>query len=282
MQVKVIIGTVAFMITMMVFGYAALREQARLERFTDARVGRQIEAGAHLYENNCTNCHGVEGKAEECYDSSSGEPIGCIGLPLNYAPMLCGDESQRMAAMNWEGNKFSFIEATLTSGRYGTQMPTWSEQFGGPMRPDQIVDLTHFVLNWETEELCSAPIITYEWQETAEDFYAEFPDGDPTVGEELFLSYGCSGCHGTMDGSMAANVGPSLIDYPDVGGTRIEGYSAEEYLYESILYPSEFISQECPNGPCGGPPSAMPANFPLRMGENPQDLRDLMSYINQE
>lgn len=282
MQVKIIIGTVAFMITMMVFGYAALREQARLERFTDARTGRQIESGAHLYENNCTNCHGVEGKAEECYDPSSGESIGCIGLPLNYAPLLCGDTSLRMEALNWDGNKFSLIESTLTSGRFGTQMPTWSEQFGGPLRPDQIVDLTHFILNWETEELCSAPIVTFDWPETAEDFFVDFPEGDSANGEALYLSYGCSGCHGNFDDEASAVVGPWLGNFSEVGDTRVEGLSTEDYLYQSILEPSAFIVPECPTGPCAGPPSAMPANFPLRMGENPQDLRDIMSYILQE
>ena len=33
MQIKIVIGTIAFMLTMMVFGYSALREPARLERF---------------------------------------------------------------------------------------------------------------------------------------------------------------------------------------------------------------------------------------------------------
>ena len=30
MQIKIVIGTIAFMLTMMVFGYSALREPARL------------------------------------------------------------------------------------------------------------------------------------------------------------------------------------------------------------------------------------------------------------
>jgi mono/diheme cytochrome c family protein len=279
MQVKIIIGTVAFMISMMVLGYAALSEQARLERFTDARLGRQIEMGAHLYEQNCATCHGVHGKAEECYDPSSGDPIGCIGLPLNYQSLVCGDISMRMEALNWEGSKEAFIQSTLTSGRPGTEMPAWSEQFGGPMRPDQIVDLSHFVLNWETEELCSTPINLYEWPESVDDFAAEFPEGDAANGEQLFLTYGCTGCHGNMEDEGSATVGPWLGDIAETGSEFIEGYSAEDYVYESILDSSAFISPECPNAPCGGPPSAMPDNFALRMGENAQDLADLMTFL---
>lgn len=280
MQVKIIIGTVAFMLAMMVFGYAALREPARLERFTAARQARQIEAGAHLYFNNCASCHGVEGKAEECYNAATGEPEGCIGLPLNYAPLLCGDRSARMEAMNWTGTKEAFIQATIASGRYGTQMPTWSEQFGGPFRPDEVVDATQFVLNWQTEELCSAPVITFDWPEDVDVFFEEFSEGDPARGEELFLTYGCTGCHGNLEDQASAAVGPWLGDIEEVGATRIEGYTAPMYVYESILHPSAYIVEECPTGPCAGPPSAMPDNFPLRMGENPQDLADIMSYLN--
>lgn len=279
MQIKIIIGTVAFMLAMMVLGYAALREPARLVRFTEARVARQIQVGAHLYDANCTNCHGVEAKSEECYDASTGEPIGCIGLPLNYAPLLCGDISLRMEAMNWEGSKAAFINATLTSGRYGTQMPTWSQQFGGPLRPDQIEDLTQFILNYQTEELCSAPIITYDWPATYTDFDMEFPEGDAINGQDLFLSYGCTGCHGNLDDPASAAIGPWLGEIRVVGATRIEGVAADEYVYQSILHPSDYIVPECPTGPCAGPPSAMPDNFPLRMAENPQDLRDIMTYL---
>ncbi len=171
-------------------------------------MGREIEVGAHLYDGNCATCHGVEGKAEECYDASSGEPIGCVGLPLNYAPLLCGEPSLRMEAMNWEGTKDGFIRSTIASGRPGTVMPTWSEQFGGPFRNDQINNTAQFVLNWETEELCSTPIVVYDWPESVEEFNAEFPEGDAARGEELFLTYGCTGCHGNLEDETSALVGP--------------------------------------------------------------------------
>ncbi len=279
MQVKIIIGTVAFMISMMVLGYAALREPTRLERYTGARIGREIEVGAHLFDGNCATCHGVEGKAEECYDAGSGEPIGCIGLPLNYAPLLCGEPSLRMEAMKWEGTKDGFIRSSLASGRPGTEMPTWSEQFGGPMRNDQINNTAQFVLNWETEELCSTPIVVYDWPESVEDFDVEFPEGDAARGEELFLTYGCTGCHGNLEDETSAIVGPFIGNIAERGGTIIEGYTASDYVYESILDSNAHIAEQCPNGPCIGPPSAMPDNFALRMSENPQDFQDLMTFI---
>jgi hypothetical protein len=63
------------------------------------------------------------------------------------------------------------------------------------------------------------------------------------------------------------------------GATRVEGYTATDYLYESILEPNAFITEQCPTGPCLGPPSAMPANFAERMATSPQDLADIMAYL---
>ncbi|RMH01779.1 MAG: hypothetical protein D6706_01335 [Chloroflexi bacterium] len=277
MQVKVVIGTVAFMLTMMILGFAALREPARMEAFSRAAVGRSIETGAEIFANNCATCHGVNGEAKECYDTA-GNQIGCKGLPLNSKGLVCGDRPARLEAMNWVGSKEAFIKQTVAAGRVGTAMPTWSERFGGPMRDDQIDNVVAFVLNWESEELCSQPDITFDWPESVDDFLAEFPEGDAANGEALYLSYGCIGCHGdvTQEGSNA--VGPWLGEIAEVGATREEGKSAAQYVYESILDPNAFIAPDCPTGPCTSP-SAMPGNFAERMAANPQDMADLLTFL---
>jgi mono/diheme cytochrome c family protein len=281
MQIKIVIGTIAFMIAMMVLGYAALREPSRLERFTNAELGRSIEAGSEIFTNNCATCHGVDGTAQECYDAA-GNQIACQGLPLNYNALLCGDVSPRMEEMGWDGTKHDYVLTVVAAGR-GPIMPTWAEQFGGPFRPDQVQNVTNFVLNWESETLCSQPLVTYEWPEFAEEFLAGpdvTPPGDPVRGEELYtVTYGCAACHGSLDGATAAAIGPALIDIETEGATRVEGMDALNYVYHSILYPSDHIAPECPTGPCSGPPSAMPANFGSRMGENPQDMADMLSFL---
>lgn len=281
MSIKIIIGTIAFMMTMMVLGFAALREPARMERWTGADLGRSIEAGAHIFINNCATCHGVDGTAQECYDAN-GNQIACQGLPLNYNELLCGDISARMEAMGWTGSKANYVLTVVAAGR-GPIMPTWAEQFGGPLRPDQVQNVTNYVLNWENDELCAAPIITYEWPELAEEFLAG-PDvtqpGDAVRGQELYaVTYGCAACHGQIDDEASALIGPWLGNIEEVGGTRVEGETALQYVYHSILYPSDFISPECPTGPCAGPPSTMPANFGQRMGANPQDMADMLAYL---
>lgn len=277
MQVKVVIGTVAFMLTMIVFGYAALREPTRLEEFALASEARQIEVGAELYFNNCASCHGEEGLAQECYDAG-GNQVACQGIPLAHAPLLCGDRPDRLEIMSWQGSKEDFVYRTIAAGR-GAIMPVWSEQYGGPMRPDQVENVTSFVLNWESEELCSAPPEpNFDWPEVAEyDAFVEmFPTGDAERGAELYgVTYGCSGCHGDMADSDWNGTGPWLGNLVDNAPNRIPEYTPEQYLYESILYPNEYIVD-------GYSAGIMPGNFALRMGETeetPQDLRDIMAYI---
>lgn len=278
MQIKVVIGTIAFMLTMMVLGYATLREPARLEEFTHAEVGRSIEFGAELFAGNCATCHGVNGQAKDCPGQD-----GCLGLPLNDPGLVCGDVSARMEAMGWIGTKAAFIQTTISSGRPGYIMPAWLNEFGGSLRPDQVKNLADYVLNFESEELCAIPVYEYAWQATYEEFSAAFPEGDAAAGADTFLAYGCNACHGLPeDDTVVAAVGPELKNVGIDGATRIDGYTAQDYIYESILNPSAFISPECPNGPCSGPPSAMTANFGLRMGgseEMPQDMQDMITYL---
>ena len=281
MQIKIVIGTVAFMIAMMVLGFAALREPARLAAYTLAREARQIEAGAHLYKNNCVSCHGINGDAlEGCLNPNTGGS-DCIGLQINTAQLLCVPEgaetTPRLEAMMWTGSVESYIKAVVTVGR--NQMPVWSSRFGGPFREDQVENVSKFVANWASEELCSQPIITYDWPEAFADLLVEFPEGDPEVGASLYMTYGCAGCHGNLEDPATAVVGPWQGDLAQTSPTRIPGVSGVQYIYESILYPSDYIVEQCPNGPCSGPPSSMPANFGLRMAPNPQEMVDLMAYL---
>ncbi|MFO7537857.1 MAG: c-type cytochrome [Chloroflexota bacterium] len=277
MQVKIIIGTIAFMLTMIIMGFAALREPARMGQYTEIREGRQIEVGAKIYKDQCATCHGDEGRTQTCTDAA-GNPITCEGIPLNHGPLLCGDTSTRMETMGWEGTKYDFIKVTIAAGR-GQIMPTWSERYGGPMRDDQVEDVTRFVLNWESEELCAEPEFVYDWPELAEEFLAleEIEEGDPERGAELYSgTYACNSCHGAIDDPATASLGPWLGELPDVADTRVEGQDALQYTYESILYPGVFIVPDCPNGPCS---NVMPSNFGAQMGDNPQDMADIIAFL---
>lgn len=272
MQVKLVITTLAFMLTMIIFGYAALREPARMETFANAFEARKIEFGGDIYHNNCESCHGVNGKAEECYDAE-GEPAACAGRSLANRELLCGDRSARMDAMGWAGTKEGFISGTIHVGRAAQGMPTWGVDFGGPLEAYQVDYVTQYVLNFEGDLDCSTPVEIPEWPANV----AELPAGDAAAGAEKYeITYGCSACHGdpAVEGSNA--VGPWAGNFADLDEVRVAGYTAADYSYESILLPNAYISPDCPTGPCASP-SGMPDNFGLRMSF--QDMADIMAYL---
>lgn len=274
LQVKIIIGTIAFMLTMIILGFITIREPARLEEFTHAYDGRRIERGADIFANNCASCHGVNGKAEECYDTA-GEQQGCAGRPLNHPDLLCGGPSPRMENLDWTGTKLGLIQSTVTGGRPWAGMPTWGDDFGGPLQKNQVENVSLFVANWESDELCGNIVVVepVDWPASV----ADLPEGDPANGEQLYtIEYACSACHGNPAEDGSASVGPWLANIAADGATRQDGFTSADYVYESILLPLDFVAPECPNGPCPEP-STMPAEFGTRMSE--QDMADILSFL---
>ena len=280
MQVKIMIGTVAFMMTMMLFGYAALREPARLERFAAADLGRNVEKGAEIFYNNCATCHGVAGDAVQCFDAAGAE-IACVGLPLRDSYLLCGEPSRRLIDQDYKFTVRDYIYGTVYSGRVGTQMPTWSAELGGPMQGYEIENVTQFVLNWQGDLCVGDGPTAYTWPITVtaliETEGVTVP-GDAANGQTLYeKTYACTSCHGDLATDGSNSVGPWLGDLAERGGSIVEGYGAADYTYESILNPNAHIAEVCPTGPCNSP-SAMPGNFSIRISD-PQSMIDLLTYI---
>jgi uncharacterized membrane protein/mono/diheme cytochrome c family protein len=101
--------------------------------------------------------------------------------------------------------------------------------------------------------------------------YSDLPPGDAAHGEELFSqsvngALACSNCHTTTGGQGA---GPSLQDFATVAGSRVNGQSAEEYTFYSILRPSKHLVTGFSN--------LMPGNYEEKLSK--QDTADLISYV---
>ena len=87
---------------------------------------------------------------------------------------------------------------------------------------------------------------------------------------------GCNTCHVTpglpnIDSGM---LGPDQSNLGTVAGSRREGYTAEEYIRESILSPNEFIVEECPLGQCL---QVMPQNYGELLKE--EELNAMVAYL---
>lgn len=108
---------------------------------------------------------------------------------------------------------------------------------------------------------------------------AVWDDGAPQVsggaglaGHELFQAKGCAGCHDGPDSTALVGGFPSLIGADGWAGDRRPGMSADEYLTESIVEPSAFVSPAFTGGV--GPTNGMP-NLTL----TPDEADELVAYL---
>ncbi len=63
-----------------------------------------------------------------------------------------------------------------------------------------------------------------------------------TFQETAGTGYSCSNCH--LVDSEKANLGPGLLNIKDRALTRVEGKSAAEYIYESIIDPMAYLVED--------------------------------------
>jgi mono/diheme cytochrome c family protein len=97
--------------------------------------------------------------------------------------------------------------------------------------------------------------------------FDQLPVGDAARGEQIFLSQPCHTCH------VQLAVGPVLTGDPPlatIAETRRSGYSAELYLYESIVEPNAYIVSSFGK-------DIMPAEFGRNLTD--QELADLVAYL---
>ncbi|MCI0519436.1 MAG: cytochrome c [Chloroflexi bacterium] len=272
-QIEISLGILLLLLTSTILVVYGLGEEQRMVEFERIQQAQAIEVGAELFDANCRGCHGPQGE---------GTPGLCP--PLNDKFFF----TERMKEVGWGGAMEDYIVATVASGRLASTrpelypgngrpaMPAWSEDYGGPLREDQIRYIAAFIMNWEstapdrkTQPLAGPPV--------GQDIKQTLPEGDPVKGEALAASQGCVGCH------ISTNTGPAWLptaDQPGIG-TRAEediheeGYAggaanAQEYLLESIVNPAVFIV-------AGFEAVAMPPTFGQTL--TAQDAADLIAYL---
>lgn len=249
------IAIVASLAVVLIVGVGELGRMAEKRRDIEAR---SVENGAAAW-GLCEGCHGPQGKG-----------IPGVAPALNSAYFF----TQRLSDLGYTGNMQSYVESTISAGRpasteYSARMPTWGQEFGGPLRPDQVRDLAAFVMNWEATALSEgtptpAPIAT------------PVPEGasPEEKGQALFLSLGCGGCH-TIDNVSAGAVGPNLNHVGTEAATMVDGQSAEEYIHASIVNPSAFIAPGCPTGNCID--NLMPKDYGDKLSQD--ELGALVAYL---
>jgi mono/diheme cytochrome c family protein len=261
-QLEIFLGLLLVSIAVAVIIYVGFTEENRMAEWTQSQQAGAVEVGADLFETNCSGCHGIKG-----------EGIPGLAPPLSDRSFF----TQRLDEVGWEGTLEDYIIAAVSTGRpVSTRpdqyvgggkpaMPAWSQNFGGPLRDDQVHDLATFVLNWEATALGEAEI-------------AELPTPAPGAGEavdpvargqQLYVSGGCAGCH-AIEGISNGVVGPNLTQVGETAATREDGVSAEDYIRTSILNPNAYAVE-------GYQPNLMPQNYDQQFGD--RELDDLVSFL---
>jgi mono/diheme cytochrome c family protein len=281
---RVILGTISLVVTTILLGYVAVTEPDRMAGFEQAYDARQVENGAAIFESNCSPCHGRQGE-------------GGPRAPALNAPDLLAPNSPRLTQINWAGSTENYIRSAIAGGRprassqfttYPERMPTWGEEYGGPLRTDQVDSLVAFIMNWAPAFVSYTPQPTPTIIPVGVDITVELPAGDAANGRLVSERVGiaCNVCH-----TGAALVGPAwLAEVAPDGkgvGTHAEerlsdpGYTGqattpEQYLFESIVQPSVYIVPGGTYATAEGV-SLMPGDLGQKL--TGQDVADLIAYL---
>jgi len=405
MEDRILVGTIAFLGIMVLVGWIAINEGGRMVAFERQFNARSIERGAALFANNCTSCHGVDGRglpsiapglnnpqlfghdflkeindqiapiqaeldkdvtpeeaeainaqltalrvealapattaerkteieaeqaaleaelAADIPDDQAAELQAQLD-PLNTQRLAIIQQMQgaiakgydpaapsRLGMLGWGGTLEGFVHTTLISGRpvsssyWPNPMAAWSQTAGGPLRDDQLLDLTRYILNWDKGENWTMEDLLAVNQFAVRpvrpgagsanpDFEAVGTDvtailtaladvpGDPQRGQTLYSGttpaesgqpLPCAGCHNTGGAVAPALEGMwTRIQNERLQDPALAGYTAEQYLVDSIVLPNDYVVANFAAG-------VMPANF----GEilSLQDLADLVAYLESQ
>jgi mono/diheme cytochrome c family protein len=276
---KIVWGIASVLVAIVAVLAIGIMEESRMEAQTANWDGRSIEKGAEIYANNCYTCHGPDGQ-------------GGSGPALNSKHFF----ENRLAEIGFAGTIEDYVKLTIAAGRPSNAhgqwlvvMPTWSSEFGGPLRPDQVEHVTNYVLNWESTAVLQTP------DEDPFIPFANIPvtaaDGvtgtatTTTEGGEVAMrdpaaifanppaGIGCEACHNLTlpeDANNRGIIGPNLGNLADHAGTRVPGEDAYTYVHNSIVNPSAFTVP-------GYPAGVMPPGLETRMSA--EELDALINWL---
>lgn len=245
--------------------------------------------------------------------------------PQLQAAIDNGYDPQRPNRLNnvgWVGTQEAFIITTLIHGRPTSinywpngAMPAWAQTAGGPLRMDQIEDLTHYISNWDKgdawtlddlfgvkqfakEPVDGAPLLALIEQLQASGGVIPEPvgtditaivaslatvTGDPVRGDALY--------HNQAQSQLGQALACSGCHQPDVNGTgpmtkgtffraeneRLADPALANYTAEQYLVESILMPG---NYIVPGFQNAMLPNFGERI--TLQDLADLIAYLETQ
>lgn len=301
--VRILAGLIALLVMLSVCTIVGISDRTGLNARANNFDGRSIEAGAKVYGLQCARCHGVDGEGIEGQGPalSSLSFVGRTEIKsdsLGQQSISTVEKSKRLAEVGWTGSLYDYVLGVTSAGLpvktsnvWDVNHPTYLDRFGGPLREDQIRDVTNFIINWglnprpdDQSVLAPAPGAGGAPRPTAVPLTPE-----QEAGKAVYEKAGCTACHAIRGVGNQGAVGPNLSkigadsveiiaseDYKNNVKDQPAATTTEEYIRQSILHPNAFIVPKCPQGPC--PAGVMPQIYEQQL--KPDELNNLVSYLN--
>ncbi|MBI5928076.1 MAG: c-type cytochrome [Chloroflexi bacterium] len=216
------------------------------------------------------------------------------------------EADSRMTQLKWNGTLEDLIYTTLISGRpvsaayWPSPMVAWAQDAGGPLRRDQVQNLTDYVLNWSRDftlqdvrrinqlavipSASAGPTVEGVCPKADTDNasckiddvvtqISAITNADSTAGQQAYSQNGCAGCHYS---------GSAIAPAPQGVFTRAEQHAQEKpdlypdarhYLVQSILLPNS-------DSAYGFTAGAMPQTFGKTL--DLQTLGNIIAYLESQ
>ncbi|MEG3582087.1 MAG: cytochrome c oxidase subunit II [Chloroflexota bacterium] len=232
--------------------------------------------GYGLFLAHCSMCHTIDSYVENSYEKeitiqndrwddwySNQEEAVRVSAPnlthLGIRSMLAAGEKDltRENLIAWITNPSDI--------KTGTRMQTVANVYkegSAKLKEHEVEAIADYLLSQKPENwgmLSGKGVDTEEKEEIAWNTPEEH-------GKYLFINQGCSGCHSLTDEEI---VGPGMQGILGRAATRVSGLTAEEYIYNSIVSPNEYLVE-------GYPENVMPQAFENLSEE---ELNALISYL---
>jgi hypothetical protein len=188
----------------------------------------------------------------EAEDEGETESTGIVTSTLD---VIIPDEDNEEATNN-PVVEIATVEVAEASSTAEAATPAADAVEGEAVTPEATV---------ETE---SAPAEAEAASQLPENITAALAQADPAQGEQLVVANGCTACHSLEEGVV--QVGPSWYNLAGHAETRVEGQSAEYYIYNSIIHPNDYLVE-------GFLPNLMPMVYEATLGE--QQMAHIIAYL---
>lgn len=192
-MLEVLIGILATGLIVTGLMLYALLEPARIEGAQASQLNLDLNDAMTLYAQNCSVCHGL-----------AGEGIGATP-PLNNPALSLSDPGS--------------LAKIIARGLYGTSMPAWSLEDGGPLSDYQIDQMVLLIQHgdWQATQdrvvnLGLAPLVPFTAEPDAAilESLQTLPQSEQLVQGITVYAESCVACHGP-DGAGTA-LAPALND----------------------------------------------------------------------